>query len=154
MISDALLGIVAQRLVRKVCHFCAEPYTPTEQDLTWLGISQSEAHVKEWRKGKGCNKCFHSGYLGREAIVELLDVDDWIRQIVYEGTMTQLHRYLEKKGFYSFRTAAIAKVTQGVTTLSEVRRVLPHSALMPSFQTLETSLADPLAMLPSFSTVE
>lgn len=129
LVSDALLGIVAQRLVRKICPHCAEPYNPTDTDLRKLGISREEANPQAWRQGKGCSKCFNSGYLGREAIVELLNVDDTVRQLIYEGSMTQLHRYLEEISFDSFRIAAIEKVTQGITTLTEVLRVLPHSAL-------------------------
>lgn len=129
LISDALLGIVAQRLVRKVCLNCAAPYTPTESDLKLLGIHPEQAKPEEWRVGKGCARCFHSGYSGREAIIELLDVDDTLRQIIYEGTMTQMYRYLAESGFESFRIAAIAKVTSGITTIQEVLRVLPHSAM-------------------------
>ncbi|MBE9129243.1 MULTISPECIES: GspE/PulE family protein [unclassified Coleofasciculus] len=135
LVSDALLGIVAQRLVRKICPHCAEPYTPTEADLRKLGLSREEAPPLgkggqgRWRQGKGCSKCFNSGYLGREAIVEILNIDDTVRQLIYEGTMTQLHHYLNEINFDSFRKAAIEKVTQGVTTLTEVLRVLPHSAL-------------------------
>jgi type II secretory ATPase GspE/PulE/Tfp pilus assembly ATPase PilB-like protein len=129
LVSDALLGIVAQRLVRKVCPHCAQSYTPTEADLRKLGLTMEEANPQAWRQGKGCSKCFNSGYLGREAIVELLNVDDTVRELIYEGTMTQLYRYLGQSKFDSFRMAAIEKVTQGVTTLQEVLRVLPHSAL-------------------------
>ncbi|PZV05389.1 MAG: type II/IV secretion system protein [Leptolyngbya sp.] len=128
LISDALLGIVAQRLVRKVCPHCAVHYEPSVQDLKVLGISYDQAHADQWRIGKGCLKCFDSGYSGREAVVELLNVDDAVRQIIYEGTLTQLHRYLHKCGLESFRKAAIAKVTAGLTTMSEILRVLPYSA--------------------------
>jgi general secretion pathway protein E/type IV pilus assembly protein PilB len=129
LVSDALLGIVAQRLVRKICPHCAQSYTPTPGDLRKLGLSIEEANPSAWRQGKGCSKCFNSGYFGREAIVELLNVDDTVRQLIYEGTMTQLNRYLNEIKFDSFRMAAIEKVTTGVTTLTEVLRVLPHSAL-------------------------
>ncbi len=129
LVSDALLGIVAQRLVRKICPHCAETYTPNDADLRKLGLEREEANTQGWREGKGCSKCFNSGYFGREAIVELLNIDDTVRQLIYEGTMTQLHRYLNEIKFDSFRIAAIEKVTQGVTTITEVLRVLPHSAL-------------------------
>ncbi|QZZ20077.1 type II/IV secretion system protein [Leptothermofonsia sichuanensis E412] len=129
LISDALLGIVAQRLVRKICPHCAEPYQPTEADLKVLGIEWEQANTGQWRRGKGCSRCFNSGFLGREAIIELLNVDDTIRHIIYEGTMTQLHRYLNESGFDSFRVAAIEKVTTGITTVQEVLRVLPYSAM-------------------------
>ncbi len=129
LISDALLGIVAQRLARKVCPHCAEPYTPTKRDLQLLGIELDQANPEAWRQGRGCSHCFNSGYLGREALIELLNVDHAVRQIIYEGSMTQLYHYLDESDFVSFRKAAIEKVTTGVTTISEVLRVLPHSAL-------------------------
>jgi type II secretory ATPase GspE/PulE/Tfp pilus assembly ATPase PilB-like protein len=128
LISDALLGIVAQRLVRRVCPYCAEPYNPTPKELQVLGL-QNNTNLGTWRRGKGCDKCFNSGYLGREAIVELLDVDDRVREIIYDGTMTELHRYLKEIKFASFGVAARQKVTTGVTTVEEVLRVLPRSAL-------------------------
>ncbi len=171
LMSDALLGIVAQRLVRKICPHCGEPHTPTKEELQILGldrpqtlsainwaVSNSRAAYAsalnngnghghgvqtmtavtpsinheiqgKWRMGRGCSNCFNSGYSGREALVELLDVNDTVRELIYEGTMTQLQRYLKKNGFVSFRTAAIEKVTQGITTVEEVQRVLPRSAL-------------------------
>jgi type II secretory ATPase GspE/PulE/Tfp pilus assembly ATPase PilB-like protein len=138
LVSDALLGIVAQRLVRRVCPHCSEPYTPTESDLKVLGLGRSHIRQEMWRKGRGCSMCFNSGYLGREAVVELIDIDDRIREIIYEGTMTQLQRYLREINFASFRTAAIEKVTSGLTTIQEILRVLPRSALYNNF--LETEL--------------
>ncbi|GAB4211103.1 MAG: GspE/PulE family protein [Synechococcales cyanobacterium] len=131
MISDALLGIVGQRLVRKVCPHCTQPYSPTAADLAALGLEATGPHTRHWRKGQGCKKCFNTGFLGREAIVELLNVDDRVREIIYGGTMLDLHRYLEQAEFFAFRLAAVAKVIQGRTTLSEVQRVLPQSALLP-----------------------
>lgn len=129
LISDALLGVVAQRLVRKVCPHCSEPHRPTAEELQVLGLEREQANLEQWRRGQGCSKCFNSGYLGREAIIELLDVDDMVRQIIYEGTMTQLHQYLKQSDFQSFRVAAIEKVTAGATTVPEVMRVLPHNSL-------------------------
>ncbi|PZO42266.1 MAG: type II/IV secretion system protein [Shackletoniella antarctica] len=137
LISDALLGIVAQRLVRKVCPHCAVPHEPSPRDLKTLGISYDQANASQWRIGKGCLKCFDSGYSGREAVVELLNIDDTVRQIIYDGTLTQLHRYLHKCGLESFRKAAIAKVTAGLTTMSEILRVLPYSAFNQRAQVQE-----------------
>jgi type II secretory ATPase GspE/PulE/Tfp pilus assembly ATPase PilB-like protein len=127
LISDALLGIVGQRLVRKVCPYCAEPHQPSASELERLHLSEDTEGV--WRKGRGCSRCFQSGYMGREAVIELLDVDEVIRQLIYEGSMTDLYRYLRETDYDSFRKAAIAKVTQGITTIEEVTRVLPYSAL-------------------------
>ncbi len=129
LISDALLGIVAQRLVRRVCPHCSEPYKPTSADLQLLGVEANQISLQGWRRGKGCVKCFNSGYLGREAIIELLNVDDPIRELIYEGTMTQFRNYLREVEFTSFRVAALNKLTLGITTVEEVMRVLPRSAL-------------------------
>ena len=129
LVSDALLGVVAQRLVRRVCPHCSSAYVPSDSELEALGLVRGEVNNKNFRKGAGCPKCFDTGYLGREAIIELLEVDDSIRQIIYEGSMTQLTRYLQNSNFQSFQQAAIDKVVSGVTTISEVLRVLPRSAL-------------------------
>jgi general secretion pathway protein E len=128
LVSDALLGIVAQRLVRKVCKYCAQPHTPSIAELQILGLDLT-AHWHNWQKGRGCDRCFNTGYLGREAIVELIDINDTIRQIIYEGTITHMNAYLNEVEFDSFRLAAIDKVTSGITTVEEVQRVLPRSSL-------------------------
>lgn len=129
LISDALLGVVAQRLVRRICPHCSEATEPSAQKLKLLGLDKKQVSQANWQQGRGCSHCLQSGYLGREAIVELLEVDDRIREIMYDGTITQLHRYLNKIDFMSFRNAAIEKVLLGITTVDEVLRVLPRSAL-------------------------
>ncbi|MCS6814129.1 MAG: GspE/PulE family protein [Cyanobacteria bacterium] len=129
LISDALLGIVAQRLVRKICPYCAVPYTPTPEDLATLRLTYDQANPQAWRIGTGCSRCFNTGFLGREAVIELLNVDDTIRHLIYEGTMPQLYRYLQEINFDSFYVAAVDKVINGITTVKEMTRVLPYSAL-------------------------
>ncbi|PSN20824.1 type II/IV secretion system protein [filamentous cyanobacterium CCP5] len=129
LISDALLGVVAQRLVRRVCPHCSQPTQPDDR-ASLLGLDKKQIQQANWQQGQGCSYCFQSGYLGREAIVEMLEIDDRIREIMYDGTITQLHRHLNKVGFMSFRNAAIQKVLAGTTTLEEVLRVLPRSALL------------------------
>jgi type II secretory ATPase GspE/PulE/Tfp pilus assembly ATPase PilB-like protein len=128
LVADALLGIVAQRLVRVVCPHCSESHTPTERELKILRLDRKQVEAGNWRKGKGCPKCFNSGYLGREAVVELINVDRPVRDAIHEGTTTQLDRFLTEDNYVSFRTSAIEKVLTGVTTVEEVLRVIPHSA--------------------------
>ena len=128
LISDALLGVVAQRLVRKNCIYCSIPHYPSLSELQALRLEREDTH-NSWRKGRGCEKCFFTGYIGREAIVELIDIDDAFRQMIYEGTISQMNRYLNEIGFNSFRVAAIDKLNNGTTTTEEVLRVLPRSAL-------------------------
>jgi|GEM_PF-110057 len=128
LVSDALLGIVAQRLVRKVCPHCAAPHIPTKSELRALGLTPTSS-TQGWRKGKGCPKCFSSGYFGREAIIEVLNVNQTMRQLIYKGDMTEIQSYLEQTDFESFRKAAIAKIQAGITTVEEILRVLPDSAI-------------------------
>lgn len=129
LISDALLGVVAQRLVRRICPHCAEPTQPNPELLAILQLDAAQIKKGNWRRGRGCPSCFQSGYSGREAVVEMLEVDDRMRELIYDGTMTQLRRHLSKSDSVSFRTSAIEKVMAGVTTVEEVLRVLPRSAL-------------------------
>lgn len=128
LISDALLGVVAQRLVRKNCPYCSVSHYPSLSELQALKLDREDTH-NSWRKGKGCERCFFSGYIGREAIIELIDIDDAFRQMIYEGTISQMNRYLNEIDFNSFRVAAIDKLNNGTTTTEEVLRVLPRSAL-------------------------
>lgn len=127
LVSDALLGVLAQRLVRRVCPHCAEPYQPKEREIKLLGLNPHQVNEAKWRRGRGCQRCFQSGYLGREAVVEILEVDDKIREIIHEGTTTQLRRYLLTTEFHSFYAAALRKIMAGITTPEEVLRVLPRS---------------------------
>lgn len=129
LISDALLGVVAQRLVRKNCPHCSVPYHPTASELQSLRLDREDIDPSRWYKGKGCKKCFFTGYIGREAVVELIDIDDAFRQMIYEGTIAQMNRYLNEIDFDSFRISAIDKLNSGITTSEEVLRVLPRSAL-------------------------
>lgn len=129
LVSDALLGVIAQRLVRRVCPHCAVPHTPKPEALERLGLQASKVDTSHCRQGQGCKQCFGSGYLGREAVVEMLEVDDTIREIIHEGNTTDLRHYLHEIDYMSFRKAAVEKVLTGVTTVEEVSRVLPHSAL-------------------------
>jgi type II secretory ATPase GspE/PulE/Tfp pilus assembly ATPase PilB-like protein len=129
LISDALLGVVAQRLLRRVCPHCCEEHTPKPAELELLGITEAQAKVGNWRHGKGCNRCFGTGYLGREAVMEVLTVDDNMREAIYQGTIMQVRNSAHEDNFFSFRDAAIEKVLLGLTTVEEVKRVLPYSSL-------------------------
>jgi general secretion pathway protein E/type IV pilus assembly protein PilB len=128
LISESVLGIVAQRLVRKVCPYCSVPCRPTSDDLQRLNLSIQDASSDGWRRGVGCSHCFNSGYQGREAVVELLSFDSKVRDFVYTGNLSLLRDYLANGTFESFRKGAIDKLTRGVTTIDEIFRVLPYNA--------------------------
>ncbi len=129
LISDALLGVVAQRLLRRVCPHCCEAHQPKPAELELLGITEAQAKLGNWKHGKGCNRCFGTGYLGREAVMEVLTVDDNMREAIYQGTIMQVRNSAHEDNFFSFRDAAIEKVLLGLTTVEEVKRVLPYSSL-------------------------
>ncbi len=141
LVSDALLGIVAQRLVRRVCDRCAQPYTPTMADLNALGVEPNAVRLTGWQRGAGCDRCLGTGYFGREAVVELLPVDDTMRDLIYAGTVVQMNRYLDESEFASFKVAAVEKVTAGITTVEEILRVLPRSALQRRVSPLQLHTA-------------
>ena len=124
LLSDALLGVVAQRLVRRICPHCSQAHEPTDQEIKTLGLSSEAAKTGQWRKGVGCSQCFESGYRGREAIIELLHIDDRARQFIYEGNLLGLMQSLTPENFQSFAQAARSKVLSGMTTTAEVERVL------------------------------
>ena len=126
IISEALLGIVAQRLVRKVCSFCSEVYVPTKEEVVFLNIPAQDMKYQDWHKGKGCEHCFGSGYLGREAIFELLNVTPPVRKIMAEGNQSKLFEYLIEHGYESFFHSVRNKISTGITTLEEALRVLPR----------------------------
>jgi type II secretory ATPase GspE/PulE/Tfp pilus assembly ATPase PilB-like protein len=132
LINNALLGVVAQRLLRKICPHCGEPYLPTVAELKAINISPEA--VRGWRQGAGCSKCSHSGYLGREGIFEVLDVDRDVRRLIDENVAIDFYPYLSDRNFTSFKAATMEKLATGVTTVAEILRVLPRSAFEGDFR--------------------
>ena len=121
LISSSLLGVVSQRLVRRLCTACCEAYTPTERERELLGL-QSERMVKLQRP-VGCAVCEHMGYRGRTGIYELILVDDELRTMIHdqasEDTMLK-HVRLSAK---SLAQDGFDKVLAGITSIDEVLRV-------------------------------
>lgn len=130
LIMESLLGVVAQRLVRKICSFCAEAYVPTKSELILLNIPIQDVKYQDWRRGKGCEHCFGSGYLGREAIFEVLNITPKLRKIINAEDQSQLAAYLADQNYESFADSVRQKVSTGVTTLEESLRVLPRQMLI------------------------
>ncbi len=121
LLSSSLLGIIAQRLVRKVCPYCREPYTPTEEERQAFNLPKE---IKIFKR-KGCVHCDGKGYTGRTVISEVLVVSSRIAQLIAEGAPPhKIEMQAREEGMTSLREDAIAKVLQGITTLEEVRRVV------------------------------
>lgn len=123
LLSSSLIGIMAQRLVRKVCRDCAEPYVFTTRELEILEENGIEG-VSHGRKGRGCPACNHTGYRGRMAIHEILPVDRQVKDMILSrmGDMG-LQDYMKQKGYHTLLVDGLLKVVAGQTTTSEILRV-------------------------------
>ena len=121
---SSLNCVLAQRLVRLLCHFCKRPYRPTDQELQESGMRPEDINDKTIFRNVGCDACNHTGYRGRTAIHELLDMSDRIREMIVERRPgSEIRRQAEKEGLSSLRESAVKKVYSGVTTLYEINRV-------------------------------
>jgi len=121
-LPSTISGIVAQRLVRKVCAHCAEPYLPKEEELQFLSLEPSEG--QNMRKGAGCDRCTKTGYKGRIGIYEILTMNrEIIRLIQSRESGRAICEAAIAGGMIDMRTDGAAKVAAGLTTISEVLRV-------------------------------
>ena len=116
--------VLAQRLVRLLCPVCKRHYQPTVEEISESGLRPEEVSDKEFYMNVGCDACNHTGYRGRTAIHELLDMTDTIREMIVERRPgSEIRRQAEREGLTSLRTSAVKKVFSGATTLHEINRV-------------------------------
>jgi len=121
---SSLNCVLAQRLVRLLCHFCKRPYQPSDEDLHESGMRPEDVAGKTLFRNVGCDACNHTGYRGRTAIHEILDMSDTVREMIVERRPgSEIRRQAEKEGLSSLRESAVKKVFTGVTTLYEINRV-------------------------------
>jgi len=121
LVASSVVGVVAQRLVRKVCPYCKESYRPSLEELRELGIEDFSGY---FYRGKGCENCMGTGYLGRTAIYEILVVDGRIRKAILENRDSdEIKEIAVKAGMKTLRMDGAEKVKMGVTTPEEVLRV-------------------------------
>lgn len=123
LVAPSVIGLIAQRLVRRICKHCREKYTPSAEALRALFKDWNGEEVHFYR-GKGCDACGQSGYAGRIAVHEIFVMTNGIRDMVTKrASMTEIEREAVRQGFTSMRYDGIMKVLQGSTTLEEVDRV-------------------------------
>lgn len=121
---SALNGIVAQRLVRLLCPHCAVDERPDDAAIAESGIAADDAKHYRFRSGKGCGQCRGSGYRGRNAIAEILLLNDEIRElIVAQEPIRRIKEAARNNGTRFLREAALDMVRQGLTSLEEANRV-------------------------------
>jgi MSHA biogenesis protein MshE len=122
MIAAAVHGIVAQRLVRRVCENCAQPTPPDEHQLAWLHaqVGPAKTGSMQFRMGLGCTYCNLSGYRGRAAVYELLEIDRGLADAIRRGDAIEFgNAARERPGFVSLAQGALQLASQGVTSLAE-----------------------------------
>jgi type II secretory ATPase GspE/PulE/Tfp pilus assembly ATPase PilB-like protein len=120
-LADSLQGIIAQRLLRRVCTKCRQTVNPDEAEATLLEVSKST----ELAAGRGCDACFHTGYLGRTGVFECLGFNEEIRHGILAGmSRGALSELAHSNGMQTLQESATRKVLSGITTLQEMHRVL------------------------------
>jgi general secretion pathway protein E len=122
MVASSLLGVIAQRLIRRVCMKCREEYAPSEYQLHEMGMREAPQGAIFYR-AKGCPSCSNSGYSGRTVIHELMIVDDYIKSLIVKNADAGiLKKAAVERGMITLREDGIAKVLQGFTTIDELFR--------------------------------
>src|SRR5215210_2970265 len=121
---SSLNCVLAQRLTRMLCVVCRRPYHPTDEELMESGLRPAEHGHRTFYMSVGCDACNHTGYRGRTAIHELLNMSDNIREMIIERRPgSEVRRAAEAEGLRSLREAALEKVFAGISTLHEINRV-------------------------------
>jgi general secretion pathway protein E len=125
LLASTLSGLMAQRLLRKVCAYCAAPreLSPSERELLGPALPVNHGPVLV-RQGAGCVECRQSGYFGRSAIYELIEVSDAVRRLIMQrADATQVKAEARREGMLTLREAAVQKLLAGETSLEEVLAV-------------------------------
>ena len=121
---SSLNCVLAQRLIRMLCPYCKRAYRPNETELIESGLDPNAHPDTPFYLNVGCDACNHTGYRGRTAIHELLDLSDNIREMIIERRPgSEVRRAAEAEGLTSLRESALQKVFAGISTLHEINRV-------------------------------
>jgi len=124
LVASSTRGIIAQRLVRKICERCKEEYTPTEAELRLLGPAAAQLEKAVLYRGKGCPDCRQTGFRGRLGLFELFVLNDQVRNMIFQRvSAADLRNAARQLGMRTLREDGLRKVIAGVTTLTEVLRV-------------------------------
>ena len=125
LIASSLNGVVAQRLVRKICHSCKESYIPTDEELLKVGIRVKKGERPKLYKGNGCKECSKTGYHGRVGIFEVLIVNSKIKEMIASDESEEtIRKAAIANGMLSMYDDGITKVKEGITTPEELQRVI------------------------------
>jgi general secretion pathway protein E len=124
LVTSSVMAIIAQRLVRKLCPKCKEAYIPDAESLVNLGLDMKQVDGHPFYRKVGCASCMNTGYRGREAIFEILELDDPIKRLILKTSdANQINELAMKRGMTNLLADGAAKVLAGLTTIEEVFRV-------------------------------
>lgn len=128
LISSTVVSVLAQRLLRRICPYCAEPYQPNSTEMQRLGYKRQDLEGTVFKKGRGCTECRHTGYRGRVGVFELLVLNTMVKDaILQKCTSHEIRRIsLETSGMVTLLEDGLAKAAKGETTLAEIFRFLPR----------------------------
>jgi type IV pilus assembly protein PilB len=128
LISSTVVSVLAQRLLRRVCSHCAQPYNPTLMELRKLGYTANEITAGRFVSGKGCEHCRFTGYSGRVGVFELLVLNEDVKTAIRSAqSSSQIRRVsMETSGLVTLIEDGIAKAALGQTTIAEVLKNLPR----------------------------
>ena len=125
LVASAILGAVAQRLVRALCPRCKQPYTPSSEEVELLSGSSEKGENVQLYRNTGCNYCYNFGYQGRKAIYEILSISPEIRRmIIGSSDDNAIMQRAIKEGMKTLHQSGIEEVLNGTTTLEELQRVI------------------------------
>jgi general secretion pathway protein E/type IV pilus assembly protein PilB len=121
LVASSIRAIMAQRLLRRICPNCAEPYMPTEDEIRALNLDANQLASANFQQGHGCDRCRGTGFKGRMGIFEIFKVDDEIRRMVNEKMgVSAIRRRARDLGMRTLREDGVRKVLTGMTTPEEV----------------------------------
>ena len=131
LVASSIIAVMAQRLVRRICPKCKEPYTPTPADIKASGLTAEQIGNGKFVRGKGCSNCNKTGYRGRQGIYEMLRLDGKLREMAFKGSSAQeMRRHAKAKGMRNLLDDGMLKVCKGMTTFEEVLSTCHHDSVL------------------------
>ena len=131
LVASSIIAVMAQRLVRRICPKCKEPYTPTPADIKASGLTPEQVGNGKFMHGKGCTNCNKTGYRGRQGIYEMLRLDGRLREMAFKGASAQeMRRHAKSKGMRNLLDDGMLKVCKGMTTFEEVLSTCHHDSAL------------------------
>jgi type IV pilus assembly protein PilB len=135
LVSNCLRIVIAQRLLRRVCPACAEEARPTPAQVKHLGLTEQDVARVCYREGRGCDECTQTGYSGRLAVYEILEIDEATKRLIHRGASVEdIMAYASSRGMRVLLENGLEVAAKGDTTLSEIVRV---------FQKIEEPCGEP-----------